>query len=57
MSDPLERFVHSKNMKLLAKQLETETDETRRKMLLRLLVEEEAKPMAPDFSADTEGKA
>jgi hypothetical protein len=39
----MERFIHRQNLKLLKKQLEAPTDDARRRMLLRLLAEEEAK--------------
>jgi hypothetical protein len=39
----MERFIHRQNLKLLKKQLEAPTDEAQRRMLLRLLAEEEAK--------------
>ncbi|HLO22128.1 MAG TPA: hypothetical protein VK193_01730 [Methyloceanibacter sp.] len=38
-----ESFAQRENLKLLKKQLEAPTDEARRKMLLRLLAEEELK--------------
>lgn len=39
----MERFIHNQNIKLFKKQLEAPTDEAQRKMLLRLLAEEQAK--------------
>jgi len=39
----MERFIHRENLKLFRQQLETTTDEARRRMLLKLLAEEEAK--------------
>jgi hypothetical protein len=39
----VESFVHRQNLKLLKKQLEAPANEAQRKMLLRLLAEEEAK--------------
>jgi hypothetical protein len=39
----MERFIHRENLKLFRQQLEATTDEARRRMLLRLLAEEEAK--------------
>ncbi len=39
----MERFIHRENVKLLKKQLAATTDEAQRRMLLRLLGEEEAK--------------
>ena len=39
----MQHFIHRENLKLLKKQLEATTDEARRRMLLRLLAEEEAK--------------
>jgi hypothetical protein len=37
----MERFIHNQNMKLFTKQLDGETDEARRNMLMRLLAQEE----------------
>jgi hypothetical protein len=39
----MEHFIHRENLKLFRQQLEATTDEDRRRMLLRLLAEEEAK--------------
>jgi hypothetical protein len=38
---PVESFVHRQNFKLLKEQLEAPTNEAQRKMLLRLLADEE----------------
>jgi hypothetical protein len=38
----MERFIHNQNMELFRKQLDAETNEARRNMLLRLLAQEEA---------------
>ena len=38
----MERFIHKQNMELFRKQLDAETNEARRNMLLRLLAQEEA---------------
>jgi 3-hydroxyisobutyrate dehydrogenase-like beta-hydroxyacid dehydrogenase len=38
-----ERFIHGENVKNFKKRLETATDEAQRKMLLKLLTEEQAK--------------
>jgi hypothetical protein len=43
MHDPVELFVIRENLRGLRKQLENEIDEARRKQMLRLLAEEEAK--------------
>ena len=43
MKTSLESFIHRENIKLFKKQLADPTKEARRKMLLRLLAEEEAK--------------
>jgi hypothetical protein len=37
----MERFIHKQNMELFRKQLDAETNEARRNMLLRLLAQEE----------------
>ena len=39
----MENFIHTENLKLLKKQLETSTDDAQRKALARLLAKEEAK--------------
>jgi len=39
----MQHFIHRENLKLLKKQIEATTDDARRRMLLRLLAEEEAK--------------
>jgi hypothetical protein len=46
----MENFIHTENLKLLKKQLETSTDDAQRKVLLRLLAEEEAKGERPTAS-------
>jgi hypothetical protein len=38
----MDRFIRNQNMKLFRKQLDAETNEARRNMLLRLLTQEEA---------------
>jgi hypothetical protein len=43
MKTSVESFVHSENIKSFKKQLEVATDDAQRKMLLRLLAQEEAK--------------
>jgi hypothetical protein len=48
-----ERFVHRQNLKLLKEQLEAPVNETQRKVLLRLLVEEEAKAEALEAKANS----
>ena len=48
-----ERFVHRQNLKLLKEQLEAPINETQRKVLLRLLVEEEAKAEALEAKANS----
>ena len=49
---PVERFVHSQNIKNFKKRLEAPTDDTQRKMLLTLLAEVEAK--APNLRGEVE---
>ena len=39
----MERFIHDQNIKLFKEQLEAPINEAKRKMLLRLLAQEEAK--------------
>ena len=39
----MERFIHDQNIKLFKEQLEAPITEAKRKMLLRLLAQEEAK--------------
>ena len=50
----MEHFIHRQNLKLLKKQLEAPTDEAKRRMVLSLLAEEEAK--APTLEAKSGGR-
>ena len=52
----MERFIARLNIERFHQKLESETDETTRRMLMRLLSEEQAKMVAIiDKSADTSG--